>query len=113
MGPVLRGVRAVPDAAPSTEKLQEGPPEEAAGGSDQEGAVYNRTEEGEELRYAGHARQGRYKLRDIDVIRIRRNEEKLTMAEWARVYLVPYTVIHNAAKGYSYKYLNWTHPPRY
>ncbi len=113
VGPLLCEVRPVPDAKEGDDPVQEGPPEAPVQGGSSEGAVYNRTEEGQELIYAGDARKGRYKLTELDVIRIRRNEERLTIAEWAKLLATSYHVIWSATKGYTYKALNWRAPPRY
>lgn len=83
---------------------------ESKGRQVEEAAPYNRTEEGDELRYQGKL-SGSRKLRDIDVIRLRRNEEQLSYNQWAVIYRVALTVIWNASKGYTYKHLNWKYPP--
>lgn len=112
VGPVLRAVRAEPDAAQGNEALQEAPKvDRRATEAHSEAGVYNRTEEGAELGYPGKL-SGRRKLRDCDVVRLRRNEEQLSYNQWAVIYRVPQAVIWNAAKGYTYKHLNWRYPPR-
>lgn len=66
--------------------------------------------EQQELKYAGKL-SGRRKLRDEDVVRLRRNEEQLSYNHWAKIYKVAPAVIWAAMKGYTYKHLNWKYPP--
>jgi len=73
--------------------------------------AYNRTEDGIELKCPVKAK-GRRSLSDEAVIRLRRNEERLTTRQWSTLYQVPYIVIWNAQKGYTYRHLNWIHPPK-
>lgn len=111
VGPVLRDVRAQPDATEGDEAIQEATAlHRDEEGADREAEAYNRTEDGIELFYAGKPSGGR-KLRDIDVIRLRRNEEQLSVNRWAQIYGVVNAVIWKAMKGYTYKHLNWNHPP--
>jgi hypothetical protein len=83
---------------------------ESTTGEEEAPAVYNQNEEGVPLYWTGKL-SGRRKLRDSDVIRLRRNEEQLSYNQWAQIYRVPQKVIWNAMKGYTYKHLNWRHPP--
>lgn len=92
------------------EALQEATEEAGESGSANRDPPYNRDEEGVELSFAGKLTGGR-KLRDCDVIRLRRNVEQLSINWWAKVFGVSGSVIWNAMKGYSYKHLNWQHPP--
>lgn len=110
MGQVLREVREGPDAGQGDEALQEGAEEAREPGSAEEDAPYNRDEEGLCLAFGGKLTGGR-KLRDCDVVRLRRNEEQLSYAQWAKVFGVAIAVIWNARKGYTYKHLNWRCPP--
>lgn len=110
MGPVLRGVRAEPVTNEGIQEVQAQTPEGDETRSDGADDAYNRGEEGEALSFAGKL-SGRRKLRDIDVIRLRRNEEQLSYNQWAAIYRVAMAVIWNAVKGYTYKHLNWRYPP--
>lgn len=89
-------------------------PEKVQGVASEGGEVadpaYNRSDDGEELLYPGKV-SGRRKLRDEDVVRLRRNEEQLSYNHWAKIYKVTPAVIWNAMKGLTYKHLNWNHPP--
>lgn len=111
VGPVLRDVRAEPDAAQGDEALQETAPfNRESKGEDRTDEAYNRTEDGAELFCPSKLTGGR-KLRDIDVVRLRRNEEQLSYNQWAVIYKVAMAVIWRAMKGYTYKHLNWRYPP--
>jgi len=111
VGPVLRHVREEPDAAQGDEALQETAPFNGEPtGEDRPDEAYNRTEDGAELFFQGKLTGGR-KLRDIDVIRLRRNEEQLSYNQWAVIYKVAMAVIWKAMKGLTYKHLNWRYPP--
>lgn len=107
MGSVLQDVRAQQDDEACVQ-----PVSSVAQGTRAEKAEapYNQTEEGAPLRYPGKI-SGRRKLRDEDVIRLRRNEEQLSYNHWARVFNVAMSVIFKAMKGYTYKHLNWRYPP--
>lgn len=107
VGLVLEGVREEPRCQEGDEAIQA---MENEGRQAQTPPAYNRTEEGVELKYPGKV-SGRRKLRDIDVARLRRNEEQLSYNEWARIYGVAMFVIWRAMKGYTYKHLNWRYPP--
>ncbi len=107
VGLVLQGIRKDIRRRQGHEALQE-VEKEGRGATDE--AVYNRTEEGTPLGYPGKI-SGKRKLRDEDVIRLRRNEEQLSYNQWAVIYRVAPAVIWNAIKGFTYKHLNWRHPP--
>ena len=110
MGPLLCAVSEEPDTGKGDEALPEEAVEDGATSSGGEDAPYNRDEEGVGLRFAGKL-SGRRKLRDIDVVRLRRNEEQLSYNQWAQIFRVSPFVIWNAMKGYTYKHLNWKYPP--
>ncbi len=111
VGPVLRDVRAQLDATEGDEEVQDAAPvNREPPSSDRPAETYNHTEVGCELFFHSKLSGGR-KLRDIDVVRLRRNEEQLSYNRWAVIYDVSPYVIWNAMKGYTYKHLNWKYPP--
>ena len=111
VGPVLRDVREEPDTDKGDETLPEAAsPDGAEAGENREDEAYNRTEDGAELFFSSKL-SGRRKLRDVDVVRLRRNEEQLSYNHWAKIYRVAPAVIWAAMKGYTYKHLNWRCPP--
>ncbi len=107
VGLVRQGLREDDGHRQSNGSIQE---VESQGREAEAEAVYNRTEEGDALQYPGKL-SGKRKLRDADVIRLRRNEEQLSYNQWAVIYRVAPAVIWNAIKGFTYKHLNWRHPP--
>ncbi len=110
VGPVLGSIQEDEKTGESVQALQEATAEGGAAGGAGGDAAYNRTEEGDELLFAGKM-SGRRKLRDIDVVRLRRNEERLTLHAWGRIYQCSHEVIWKAMKGLTYKHLNWRYPP--
>ena len=107
VGLVSTGVREEGNARQGNEALQE---VEGGSRSEEAQAVYNQTETGDPLLYPGKV-SGRRKLRDEDVVRLRLNREQLSVNRWALIFRVTNAVIWNAMKGYTYKHLNWQHPP--
>ena len=107
VGQVLPNVRVHEDDPSGNGALQE---VAEATGRAEDAPVYNVDEEGNELFYLGKL-SGKRKLRDSDVARLRRNEERLSVNHWAKIYRVTPAVIWNAMKGYTYKHLNWRIPP--
>lgn len=111
VGPVLE---AVPAHAGQASEVNEALQEAAEEGGEREvgagDAPFNRDEEGLGLAFAGKL-SGRRKLRDSDVVRLRRNEEQLSYNQWAVIYRIAPATIWNAMKGFTYKHLNWRYPP--
>lgn len=113
MGPVLRDLRVVDDGGPGDGEVQAAP--EAArphpfGAT--EAPVYNRDEDGIELK-CPHKGSGGRKLSDDAVAHCRTVIGSRTIKELAQEHGVSYYTMWNAVKGYTYRHLNFRFPPRF